>query len=149
MKRIFLLVMIIWLTPSLRAQQALTKDQEQVQQTVVKMFDALSNRDSIKLKNYCTTDITLYEYGQIWNMDTLIHKAISMNTAVDFQRTNTFEFIRTETDKNIAWVTYKLSSVFIKNGKQTTIQWLETVLLNKQKGQWKIKNLHSTLLNKN
>ena len=88
------------------------------------------------------------EYGQIWNIDTLINKAITMNTTTDFKRTNTFEFISTETDKNIAWVTYKLSSVIIKDGKQTTILWLETVFLNKQKRQWKVKNLHSTLLKK-
>jgi hypothetical protein len=148
LKRIILLIIIISLNPSLQAQQPLTKDQQQVQQTVVKLFEALSKRDSISLKTYCTIDITLYEYGQIWNIDTLINKAITMNTTADFKRTNTFEFISTETDKNIAWVTYKLSSVIIKDGKQTTILWLETVFLNKQKRQWKVKNLHSTLLNK-
>jgi hypothetical protein len=148
LKRIILLIIIISLSPSLQAQQPLTKDQQQVQQTVVKLFEALSKRDSISLKTYCTIDITLYEYGQIWNIDTLINKAITMNTTADFKRTNTFEFISTETDKNIAWVTYKLSSVIIKDGKQTTILWLETVFLNKQKRQWKVKNLHSTLLNK-
>lgn len=148
MKRIILLIFIILLNPSLQAQQPLTKDQQQVQQTVVKLFEALSKRDSISLKTYCTIDITLYEYGQIWNIDTLINKAITMNTSADFKRANTFEFISTETDKNIAWVTYKLSSVIIKDGKQTTILWLETVFLKKQKKQWKVKNLHSTLLNK-
>lgn len=148
MKRIILLIFIILLNPSLQAQQPLTKDQQQVQQTVVKLFEALSKRDSISLRTYCTIDITLYEYGQIWNIDTLINKAITMNTSADFKRTNTFEFISTETDKNIAWVTYKLSSVIIKDGKQTTILWLETVFLKKQKKQWKVKNLHSTLLNK-
>jgi ketosteroid isomerase-like protein len=148
LKRIILLIIIISLAPSLQAQQPLTKDQLQVQQTVVNLFEALSNRDSINLKTYCTADITLYEYGQIWNMDTLINKAITMNTASDFKRTNTFEFISTETDKNIAWVTYKLSSVIVKDGKQTTKLWLETVFLSKQKRQWKVKHLHSTLLNK-
>jgi hypothetical protein len=143
-----LLFIIISLTASLQAQPSLTKDQRQVQQTVVKMFEALSNRDSITLKNYCTIDLTLYEYGQIWNIDTLIHKAITMNTTANFKRTNTFEFIRTETDKNMAWVSYKLSSVIVKDGKKTSLQWLESVVLTKQQRQWKVKNLHSTLLNK-
>ena len=143
-----LLFIMICLTMSLQAQPSLTKDQEQVQQTVVKMFDALSKRDSVTLKTCCTIDITLYEYGQIWNIDTLIKKAITQNTTANFKRTNTFVFISTETDKNIAWVTYKLSSVIIKDGKQTTLHWLETVFLQKQKSEWKIKNLHSNLLNK-
>jgi len=71
-----------------------------------------------------------------------------MNTTANYKRTNAFEFINTETDKNIAWVTYKLSSVIIKDGKQTTLHWLESVFLTKQQRQWKVKNLHSTLLNK-
>ena len=148
LERKMLLFIIICLTTSLQAQPSLTKDQEQVQQTVVKMFEALSNRDSISLKTYCTIDLTLYEYGQIWNIDTLIRKAITMNTTANFKRTNTFEFISTETDTNIAWVTYKLSSVIIKDGKQTKLHWLESVFLTKQQRQWKVKNLHSTLLNK-
>ena len=69
-----------------------------------------------------------------------------MNTAVDFKRTNTFEFVRTETDKNIAWVTYRLSSAITKDRKQITIQWLETVVLERQNKQWKVKHLHSTVI---
>lgn len=148
MKQIALLIIIITHTLSTQAQKPITKTQQQVQETVVNMFEALSERDSMALKTYCTSDITLYEYGQIWNMDSLIFKAITMNTVADFKRTNTFEFISTETDKHIAWVTYTLSSIIAKDGKQTTIVWLETVCLLKQNRQWKVKNLHSTLLNK-
>ena len=149
LKKLVLLIITISLSTFLQAQQLLTKDQHQVQQAVVKMFEALSQRDSVSLKTHCTTDITLYEYGQIWNIDSLINKAIIMNTTVDFKRTNTFEFISTETDKNIAWVTYRLTSTITKDNKQITIRWLETVLLNKQKKQWKVKNLHSTLIKRN
>jgi len=149
LKKIIFLIVIISLTTILQAQQLLTKDQQQVQQAVVKMFEALSNRDSVSLKARCTTDISLYEYGQVWNIDTLINKAITLNTAGDFKRTNTFEFISTETNKNIAWVTYRLSSAITKDSKQIIIQWLETVLLNKQKKQWKVKHLHSTLIKRN
>jgi ketosteroid isomerase-like protein len=143
------LVNIFSITAFLQAQQLLTKDQQEVQQAVVKLFEALSKRDSVNLKAYCTTDISLYEYGEVWNIDTLINKAITMNTAADFKRTNTFEFISTETDKNTAWVTYRLSSAITKDSKQMAIQWLETVFLNKQKKQWKVRHLHSTLIKKN
>ena len=112
----------------------------------MKMFDALSNRDSVSLKTYCTGDVTLFEYGQVWNMDTLILKAITLNQATDFKRSNSFEFINTTVDKTIAWVTYRLQSVIIKDGKQATVLWLETVVLVKAKKQWQVKHLHSTLI---
>ena len=110
------------------------------------MFDALSNRDSVSLKGHCTADITLYEYGQVWNMDTLILKAITQNGATEFKRTNTFHFINTYVDKSTAWVTYRLQSVITWDGKPVTFQWLETVALVKEKKNWKVKHLHSTLI---
>lgn len=106
---------------ALQAQQLFTKDQKEVQQTIIKMFESLSNRDTISLKANCTPDITFYEYGEIWTLDTLIYKAITTNTAKDFKRTNTFDFINTTTDKMMAWVTYRLNSVIIKDGIQATV----------------------------
>ena len=146
MKIIVLLVLTISFSTLLQAQQLYTKDQQEVQQTIIKMFEALSNRDTISLKAYCTPDITFYEYGEIWTLDKLINKAITTNRAEDFKRTNIFEFINTTTGKTTAWVTYHLNSVLIKDGKQATVQWLETVILTTEKKLWKVKHLHSTLI---
>ena len=110
------------------------------------MFDALSNRDSVNLKLYCTTDIILFENGEIWNLDTLITRAIRMNTAADFKRTNTFDFISTKVKKNTAWASYNLQSAIMRNGKQGFVKWMETVILVKKKNKWKINVLHSTLI---
>jgi hypothetical protein len=146
MKKMILLLPAILCIALLQAQQSPTNSQLSVRQTVIKLFDALSNRDSIRLKGHCTADITLYEYGQVWNIDTLILKAITLNQSTDFKRTNSFEFINTTVDKNTAWVTYQLQSVIHKDGKQTTVQWLETVVLAKERKLWKVKHLHSTLI---
>ena len=146
MKKIALFLTVFSISTLLYCQESLTKKQERVQHAVVKLFDALSNRDSISLKAYSTTDITLYEYGQIWNMDTLILKAITLNQSADFKRTNSFEFINTMVDKTTASVTYRLQSVIVKDGKQVTSQWLETVVLVREKKEWRVKHLHSTLI---
>jgi hypothetical protein len=146
MKRISLCLVVISVSAVLHAQGRLTATRQAVQQTVIKMFDALSNRDSVSLKYYCTADIALYEYGQVWNIDTLILKAITQNQAEDFKRINTFDFINSTADKNTAWVTYRLQSAINRDGKQGTLQWLETVVLVKMKKQWKVKHLHSTLI---
>jgi ketosteroid isomerase-like protein len=153
MKKSILLQLAIMLTLHLYAQlvppkreDKSTANQQTAQQTVMQFFDALSNRDSVSLKNYSTTDISLYEYGQVWNMDTLILKAITQNQSSDFKRTNTFESITTSVDKNIVWATYRLQSTIFKDGKQTTVQWLETVVVVKERKKWKVKHLHSTLI---
>lgn len=138
--------MVFFCITFLQAQPSLIKNQKAVQQTIINLFDALSNRDSTSLKTHSTADITLYEYGQVWNIDTLIFKAITQNQSANFKRTNSFEFINTTVDKTTAWVTYRLQSVIIEDGKQVTKQWLETVVLVIERKQWKVKHLHSTLL---
>ncbi len=146
MKKITLLLIAFSISAILMAQEQLTNDQQSVQQTIIKMFTTLSNRDSVSLKDYCTNDILLFENGSIWNVDTLILKAITLNQATDFKRINTFDFINTTADKTTAWSTYKLQSDITRNGKQGSIQWMETVIMVKEKNQWKIKILHSTLI---
>ena len=145
MQKIILMLVLLLLSLITSAQNS-TKKEDAVQQTVVKLFDALSNRDSISLKAVSTADITLYEYGGVWTIDTLILKAITLNTAKEFARTNTFDFIQTTVDKKMAFVNYRLQSVIIRDGKQAILQWLETVVLIKVQNKWKVKHLHSTLI---
>ena len=149
LKKIIILILAIYISTLLHAQQQLTKDQQEVHQAVINFFGALSNRDSVGLKDNCTADILLFETGSTWNADTLILKAITLNTATDFKRTNTFDFINTTVADNTAWVTYNLHSEITRNGKQATVQWMETVIVIKEKQKWKIKVLHSTLMKRN
>jgi len=149
MKKTIILILAIYISALLQAQQQLTKDQQEVNQTVINFFEAISNRNSADLKDNCTVDILLFENGSIWNADTLILKAITLNTATDFKRINSFDFINTTVADNTAWVTYNLHSEITRNGKQSTMQWMETVIVIKEKQKWKIKVLHSTLTKRN
>jgi len=146
MKTISLLIIVISLSRLVLAQQPLTKDQQDVQKTIIDFFETLSNRDSLNLKNYCTADILLIEYGQIWNLDTLIRKAIRTNTATDFKRVDTLDFITSSVENKTAWTTYNLHSEIIREGKKISRHWLETVVAVKVKNRWKIRVLHSTLI---
>lgn len=146
MKAISLLILVLSLSRVVQAQQSLTRGQQAVQKTVIDFFEALSNRDSLNLKNYCTADILLVEYGQVWNLDTLIRKAIRTNTASDFKRINTLDFITSSVENKTAWTTYNLHSEIIREGKKISRHWLETVVAVKVKNKWKIRVLHSTLI---
>jgi ketosteroid isomerase-like protein len=146
MKKHSLIVIVFFILISYAsAQTKPTVSQEAVQNIVLKIFDALANRDTVSLKMYCSPDITLYENGMTWNLDTLI-QGIKMNQATDFKRINTIDFIDTKVDKDIAWTTYNNQAEIIKNGKHAVIKWIETVILVKDKKSWKVKVLHSTLI---
>jgi ketosteroid isomerase-like protein len=149
MKKIASLLLTLLLTNFVYAQQASSKDQQEVHQTVIRLFDALSARDAAALRNQCTADVRFYEYGEAWPADTLIHLAITKNTATDFRRTNTLDFIATTIKGDVAWTTYALHSAISANGKQAEVYWMETVILTYEEKSWKISVLHSTRVNKN
>ena len=149
MKKISILLITMAISGLLHAQAQLTASQQAVQQTVIKMFDALSNRDSVSLKNYCASDILLFEYGMTWNIDSLIRKGIIQNQAPDFKRVNSIDFINTTVNKNTAWANYHLHSAITGNGKKGFVEWIETVVLVKEKKTWKIRVLHSSLIKRN
>lgn len=127
--------------------QTITQEQSTVQQTIEKMFAALTNADTTAMKNFAVNNVRFYEYGQVWTIDTLIQKVIQGKSIPGFKRTNKFEFVNTTINTKTAWVTYYLQSTFTRNGKEEIVKWMETVVLIKEKKQWKINVLHSTRLN--
>jgi hypothetical protein len=143
----FLFIALI-LSETVTAQK-LKKENAAIYLTIESMFATLSSDDTSALKSFVTSNVRFYEYGQVWNIDTLIQKVMQSKSIPDFQRTNNFQFIRTTIQKKAAWTTYYLESIITRNGKLDTLNWLETVVLIKQKGKWKIDVLHSTRIIKN
>lgn len=128
------------------AQDKLSGDQLSVQQTMAGVFESLTNRDSVTLKELCSRDVRFYEYGMTWTIDSLIRRGITENQATDFTRTNSLEFLETAINGQTAWATYRLRSIITRAGKETQVEWLETVVLVKDKKRWLLKVLHSSLL---
>lgn len=146
MKKSSFLLMLMFVAVAATSQPA-NKQEQAVQQTIQNLFDALSNRDSAGLRSHSTADVHFYEYGEVWTIDTLIKRVMFIKPA-DYKRTNSFDFVKTTIDGNTAWVTYYLRSEITRNGKKELVKWMETVVLVKQKEQWKIKLLHSSLISR-
>ena len=148
MKTITLLLSTLFLTSFVHAQQFSSKAQLEVQQTVIKLFDALSARDAEAMRSVCTKDVRFNEYGETWTIDTLIHEAITKNTETDFKLTNKLDFLSTSIQGDVAWTTYNLHSSVISKGRNIEVYWMETVIAVREEKKWKIKVLHSTNLDK-
>ena len=144
--RHFICLTILSVVLSGLAAQPISAGEKTAQQTIEKLFTALSDGDTTAMKTLVTTDVRFYEYGQIWTLDTLIRKVMQAKSIPGFKRSNRFEFVRTSMQHETAWVTYYLTSVFTRNGKEETVKWMETVVLVKEKKSWKVDVLHSTNL---
>jgi hypothetical protein len=141
MKRIFFITLIVIWSTEASAQ----KDKTKIEGTIVGFFNGLSLVNADTLRFYSTSDFQLLEDGQVWNLDTLLNKVMPRKNS-KVQRVNKFEFIRTEQSGNMAWVSYHNSAEFKLGDKQQVVQWMESAVLVKNRGSWKIQMLHSTKL---
>lgn len=122
-------------------------DKEKIKNAVAGFFNGLSLIDADSLQYYSTTDFHLLEDGEIWNLDTLVNRIMPRKNA-GIKRVNEFEFIRLEQKGSMAWVSYHNTAIFSKGDKQRISKWIESAVLQKEKGRWKIQMLHSTPLEK-
>jgi len=140
MNRFFYLVLFILF---FNVNSFCQKEKDSIEASISKFFDGLSQIDANKLKAYTTDDFILLENGQLWNIDTLVNKMSDPKNA-GIKRVNKFQFIKTEQNGTVAWVSYHNSADFSLNEKKQTVNWLESAVLQKENGRWKIKLLHST-----
>lgn len=131
------------LSLSFNSKSFCQKEKDSIEASISRFFDGISEIDADKLKAYATEDFILLEDGHLWNMDTLVNK-ISTRKNSGIKRVNKFQFIKTEQNENIAWVSYHNTADFSLNEKQQTVNWLESAVLKKEDRRWKIKLLHST-----
>ncbi len=136
-------LLFVFATTSASAQN----DQEKIKNAVTGFFNGLSLIDADSLQYYSTTDFHLLEDGEIWNLDTLVNRIMPRKNA-GIKRVNEFEFIRLEQKGSMVWVSYHNTAIFSKGDKQRISKWIESAVLQKEKGRWKIQMLHSTPLEK-
>lgn len=140
MKKILCLLAIVLFFSSKPYAQ---KDKDSIEAAISRFFDGLSEFNYDKLRDYSTTDFLLLEDGLVWNLDTLISK-VNPRKNMNIVRINKFSFIKTEQNGNMAWVSYHNTADFSLGEKHQTIKWLESAVLTKDKGRWRIKMMHST-----
>ncbi len=142
MKRIScLFVFLLFFSSTLLAQ----KEKDGIESAVIGFFNGLSLYNPDSLKYYSVADILILEDGKRWTIDTLINKTMSRKND-DIKRENAFRLIKTEQEGNIAWVSYYNAAVFSQGEKNQAVLWLESAVLEKANGRWKIRMLHSTKL---
>ena len=122
---------------------AQTPEKGEVQQVITCFFDALSVTNIPQMKAEVSDGFILLENGEIWTIDTLANK-ISRPKPEGYLRQNSFDFIETKVEKNRAFVYYKNKAEITSKTRNATVKWLESAILRKEKGRWRIEFMHST-----
>jgi len=122
---------------------AQTPEKVEVQQVITRFFDALSVTNIPQMKAEVSDGFILLENGEIWTIDTLANK-ISRPKPQGYLRQNSFDFLSTKIEKNRAYVYYKNKAEITSKTRNATVKWLESAILRKEKGRWRMDFMHST-----
>jgi len=149
MKKLIFIIVLLVSSLQISAQTApvqnFTTEELEVNTAVIKFFDALSALDADKLKLQVTKDFMLLEEGEVWNTDSLSTYFEPMKK-LNITRLNTFKFIKTVITNQTAWTAYFNRADMKRAEQKMAKEWLESAVLTKEGGIWKIKLLHSTTL---
>lgn len=147
------IVLFLFLLGSISFAQ--NSQEKEVEKIIESMFQhVFSELDETKIGTYFTSDFILFEDGEIMKEAEVLDGILKLqsqffteeNKDKNFERINSFEFMKTFVKDDLAWVSYKNSAVFKMNGAEIAhIKWLESAQLIKQSGNWKIQFLHSTI----
>ena len=106
------------------------------------LFAAMSRQDGKAMQETSTEDFQLLEHGEDWTMQKLV--AVVKANGKPHQRKNFFKQIRARQTGDLAWVSYWNKAEIQRATELRVIVWLESAVMVKVDGNWKIQMLHST-----
>lgn len=131
------LALTVLLLPSIAAAQDSPFD------TVVAFFTALSDANHQGLRDSTTENFLVLEHGEVWNLDKLLSVVRPKATL----RRNFFSVVSEDVRGDTALVNYWNKALEqSENREERTRAWLESVVIIKKGGTWKLLQMHSTRL---
>ncbi len=106
------------------------------------LFLAMSEVDYGKMKNNVTDSFILLEHGEVWSIEDLI-KVVKPS---DYVRTNYFSIININVKGDVAIANYWNKANFSNKVNSEDVVWLESAVLERTKGIWRLSQMHSTRL---
>ncbi len=120
-----------------------TADEEAVAQTLRQMYVALTNEDTAQLRAITTPDFHAFDGGEQFTGDELMALIKSLHAAgKTFVWTVPAPKVRIE--GKVAWITYTNRGSVQDAAEKKDVSWLESAVLLKQGGTWRIQFFHST-----
>lgn len=125
------------LLPSVAAAQSSPFD------PVVSFFTALSEANHQGIRDSTTKNFLVLEHGEVWNLD----KLLSFVRPKTSSRRNFFSVVSEDVRGDTALVNYWNKALErSENGEERTRAWLESVVVVKECGTWRLLQMHSTRL---
>lgn len=109
-------------------------------------FDAVSEFDYQKMRDQCSASFLLFEDGEIWTVEDHINflKQYEGKASIDYSLEDVNRTIQNE----VVWITHRNKARATIEGQPVDFEWIESAILRKDDGEWKLVLLHSTTAKK-
>ncbi len=140
--RAILAALCVVATLSCQGQQNQQDELPDVERVVYDLFESIASFNYPSIRDHCTDDFILFEDGQTMNVQEFIDsvKGFDGKGSIDYS----LEEVKTNIDGSFAWMTLRNKAVMIMNGQTASLEWIESAVLRKEEGLWKIAFYHST-----
>lgn len=118
-------------------------EREAAEQVVRDFFTSLGSRDFDRLRQIVTVDFLLLESGQRWDLDRVVNM---MESAPMTELVYDLTGFRTTVSGAVAYATYDNHGRFEIEGGTHERDWLESAVMKKTGGAWRLALLHSTVV---
>jgi ketosteroid isomerase-like protein len=154
MKKLFMILpLLLVLCFAFACQQAdrvaeepavdIAAEKQEVEKVVHDFFNAVFAFNYQGIRDICTDDFILFESGQVMNVE----EFIKFITAFEGSSTNyKFEDVKTNVDGSVGWMSLRNKAVMTMGEQVMNFDWLESAVLEKQGGVWKLAFYHSTTI---
>ena len=115
-----------------------------VQSAIRNYYDVWQQRDASRYRTLLTADYILLEHGERMTVD----DDVRMMPEPGSQRSNVFDFRAVEIVGDVAYAHWFLESKMIDGKGARELRWLESGVLRRSHGAWKIALLHSTRMDR-
>ncbi|KJY95779.1 hypothetical protein [Pseudoalteromonas ruthenica] len=110
---------------------------------VMALFSAMSEIDHSGMRAAVTDKFELLENGEVWGIDELV----AVVAPSEYKRENFFSLISSDVREDIALINYWNKAVFSSKKSTQNVAWLESVVVVKDNGSWRLQQMHSTHVN--
>lgn len=107
---------------------------------VIALFSAMSEIDHAGMRAAVTEKFELLENGEVWGIDELV----AVVAPSEYRRENFFSLISSDVREDVALINYWNKAVFSSKKSTQNVVWLESVVVVKENGGWRLQQMHST-----
>lgn len=113
-----------------------------VERVVYDLFESIASFNYPSIREHCTEDVVLFEDGQVLGLEAFIDKVkvFEGKATINYH----LEDVTTHVEGSFAWLTLRNRAVMVTGEGPTSLEWLESAVLQKQAGLWRIAFYHST-----